>query len=76
MNKYGTVIEQLAPVRVLGKKKMLFFVWFYFGRRGLIPVIIMTLYNYPVVQITSILSLQLFYMIFIMNTRVFSSRSE
>ena len=55
---------------------MLFFIVFYFFRRGITPVIILTMHAYPVMQIIMIITLQLSYMIFIMNVRVFNSPSE
>ena len=61
---------------MLGRKKWLFFIFFYLYRRGIIPVIILSLYSYPVMQITMVLGLQLSYMVFIMNERVFRSPSE
>ena len=55
---------------------MLFFVWFYFYRRGIMPVLIMALFDHPIFQIMLILYLQLFYLIFILHVRVFKSPSE
>ena len=76
VEKYGSVVEQLAPVRVIGKNNMLFFVWFQFYRRAFIPLLVLNLYNFPVLQIILILSMQIFYMMFIMHIRVFKSPSE
>ena len=74
--KYGDVISNLPNIYKIGRKTVVFYVLFGFLRRLLQAVIILVLWNFPVLQILLTLILNLFYLIFIVTYKPFNSTKE
>lgn len=74
--RFGSMIELLAPRTHLSRNAATAFILFQLYRYFALAVIVISLYAYPLAQLIFILILQVAYMVFLIQFRVYKSRGQ